>query len=140
MAGDATPLSLRPFPVADKKPKSISDFIGRINTQPGGFRDVTEAKLRDEIARQAQAGVPNEDVNMSDGEEEDDEEEEDTDEVEVDPLQAREQVLREIESVFSPNLHDQELMTDSLKHRSLSCRRDLEHPVSPSIQAKPDDR
>ncbi|KAG9258557.1 subunit 17 of mediator complex-domain-containing protein [Emericellopsis atlantica] len=96
MAGDATSLSLRPFPVADKKPKTISDFIGRINTQSGGFRDVTEAKIHDEIARQAQAGAPNEDADMSDGEEED-EEEEGADEEEIDPLQAREQVLREID-------------------------------------------
>ncbi|KAI6782565.1 Mediator of RNA polymerase II transcription subunit-like protein [Emericellopsis cladophorae] len=95
MAGDATPLSLRPFPVADKKPKTISDFIGRINTQSGGFRDVTEVKLRNEIARQAQAGPPNDDADMSDGDEE--EEEEDADEEEIDPLQAREQVLREID-------------------------------------------
>ena len=102
MAGDATPLSLRPFPVADKKPKTISDFIGRINTQSGGFRDVTEAKLRDEIARQAHATVPNDDadddVEMSDGEDEGEEDE--ADEEEVDPLQAREQVLREIEFVL----------------------------------------
>ncbi|KHO00215.1 RNA polymerase II mediator complex component SRB4 [Metarhizium album ARSEF 1941] len=46
---DGPPLSLRPFPVADRAPKNLAEFIARVNAQPGGFRDVTEAKLQDEI-------------------------------------------------------------------------------------------
>lgn len=43
------PLSLRPFPVADQKPKNLAEFIARVNAQPGGFRSITEEKLREEL-------------------------------------------------------------------------------------------
>lgn len=88
------PLSLRPFPVpeADKKPQSISDFIARINSQTGGFRTVTEDRLKREIEeeRQGQANG-DEDVLMSD------EEEEAGDDGAKDPAAVRFEVLRNIE-------------------------------------------
>lgn len=93
--GDSTPLSLRPFPVADKQPKNIADFITRINAQPGGFRSVTESQLSEEALRQAHdIQLPDHgDVDMSDG----DEEGEDDDAAAQDPNQARMEVLKNIE-------------------------------------------
>lgn len=41
--------SLRPWPTGDKKPKKLGDFIQRVNAERGGFRNVTEAELRDEL-------------------------------------------------------------------------------------------
>lgn len=72
-SGDGPPLSLRPFPVADSKPKNIADFISRVNLQPGGFRDLSEEKLREQIrARDVDGDEPAEqDVDMSDGEDDD---------------------------------------------------------------------
>ncbi|KAH0594358.1 hypothetical protein MHUMG1_07707 [Metarhizium humberi] len=66
---DGPPLSLRPFPVADKAPQNLAEFIARVNTQSGGFRDVTENKLQDEIkSSQVVNGADTdpEDVDMSD--------------------------------------------------------------------------
>ncbi|EFY89126.1 RNA polymerase II mediator complex component SRB4, putative [Metarhizium acridum CQMa 102] len=66
---DGPPLSLRPFPVADKAPRNLAEFIARVNTQSGGFRDVTENKLQDEIkSNQIVNGADSdqEDVDMSD--------------------------------------------------------------------------
>lgn len=89
---EGPPLSLRPFPVADKAPKNLADFIARVNTQPGGFRDVTEAKLRDEIKSREILGAGDsdtEDVDMSDAVNDDDQAK--------DPSLARMEVLRNIE-------------------------------------------
>jgi mediator of RNA polymerase II transcription subunit 17 len=83
---------LRPFPVADKAPKNLADFIARVNTQSGGFRDVTEGRLRDDIKSRetVNGGDPDqEDVDMSDGGHDD--------EPAKDALAARMEVLREIE-------------------------------------------
>ncbi|KZZ96072.1 RNA polymerase II mediator complex component SRB4 [Moelleriella libera RCEF 2490] len=43
------PLSLRPFPIANREPKDLAEFIARVNTQPGGFRALSVQKLRDDI-------------------------------------------------------------------------------------------
>lgn len=60
------PLSLRPFPVADQKPKNLAEFIARVNAQPGGFRAVTEAKLREELKNsESSDGAADEDEDMS---------------------------------------------------------------------------
>lgn len=93
--GDGPPLSLRPFPVADQKPKNLADFIARVNAQPGGFRSVTEDKLRDEIkASDSQNGFAQaDDVDMSDTDEDDDNDGPAT----KDPNQARMEVLRHVE-------------------------------------------
>lgn len=94
--GDSTPLSLRPFPVADKKPKNVSDFIARVNAQPGGFRSLSEAKLREDAARQAAGDGDADDDDMDISEAEDDEEDEAA-AAREDPNLARMDILRNIE-------------------------------------------
>ncbi|RSL51831.1 hypothetical protein CEP53_008294 [Fusarium sp. AF-6] len=97
---DDQPLSLRPNPVADRRPKNIADFIARVNAQPGGFRALSEDKLREEIAaRDAVNGdAEDKDVDMAGtGQDEDDEDEDQ--EVERDPQEVRMDVLRNIEQV-----------------------------------------
>lgn len=95
-SGDGPPLSLRPYPVADKKPKNLAEFITRVNAQPGGFRSVTEASLTEEInAREERASngiVEDEDEDMSDVDEEGED-----DATWKDPQLAKMEVLRNIE-------------------------------------------
>lgn len=85
------PLSLRPFPVADQKPKNLAEFIARVNAQPGGFRSITEEKLREELR------------NSEDPDAADDQDEElseaagEADVAERDPGVARMEVLKNIE-------------------------------------------
>lgn len=50
------PLSLRPVPVGDKKPKVIADFIARVNAEPGGFRAVNSEELRAELRQREERG------------------------------------------------------------------------------------
>lgn len=90
------PLSLRPFPVSNKEPKNLAEFIARVNAQPGGFRDVTETKLEDEIksAEDINGTSDREDVDMSDAEDEDDA-------GSKDPNAARLEVLKNIECVLA---------------------------------------
>ena len=91
--GDGTPLSLRPFPVADKKPKNVADFIARVNAQPGGFRSLSEAKLREEAAKRRLGDADDDDeMDISEGDDEDDDEA-----AAQDPNQARMEILRNIE-------------------------------------------
>lgn len=66
----SSPFSLRPWPIGDKKPKNLGEFISRINAQSGGFRNVTEAKLREEITAQEDGRVEAE--GSSDEEEDED--------------------------------------------------------------------
>jgi mediator of RNA polymerase II transcription subunit 17, fungi type len=72
--GDDPPLSLRPSPVADRKPQNIAEFIARANAQPGGFRAINEAKLREELAQEeAEYGdALDRDVDMADGDQDED--------------------------------------------------------------------
>ncbi|KAG5942798.1 hypothetical protein E4U60_007127 [Claviceps pazoutovae] len=92
-SAESPPLSLRPFPVADRAPKNLAEFISRVNAQPGGFRDLTEEKLRDEIRSRDGLGLaPDsdpEDVDMSDAGNEEDQAK--------DPSLARNEVLKNIE-------------------------------------------
>lgn len=88
---EGPPLSLRPFPVADKSPKNLADFIARVNALPGGFRDVTEARLRDEMAARADPDASDDDISMDEGDEDDE------DSANRDPAQARLNVLRNLE-------------------------------------------
>lgn len=97
-----TSLSLRPFPISDTKPKSLADFITRINSQPGGFRDVDEDKLRQEQLAQQHA-LDGEDVDMSDVEE--DAEEGDGTGTQ-DLMQSRMEVLQNIEYVWNMRLEE----------------------------------
>ncbi|RCI12121.1 hypothetical protein L249_0714 [Ophiocordyceps polyrhachis-furcata BCC 54312] len=57
-------LSLKPVPIADKEPKNLADLISRVNAQPGGFRQLTEAQLRDAIVENDSSN--NEDVSVED--------------------------------------------------------------------------
>ncbi|KJZ72564.1 hypothetical protein HIM_08088 [Hirsutella minnesotensis 3608] len=90
---DGQPLSLRPFPVADKDPKNLAEFIARVNAQPGGFRDVTEAKLQDEIKASGHvdaAIIDHDDVDMADAGDDDDA-------PAKDPAVARMEVLKNVD-------------------------------------------
>ncbi|KAL3965048.1 hypothetical protein ACCO45_002052 [Purpureocillium lilacinum] len=62
------PLSLRPFPVADRQPRNLAEFIARVNARPGGFRSLTEDKLREQIKAEESPDhdAEQEDVDMSD--------------------------------------------------------------------------
>lgn len=94
---EGMPLSLRPIPVSDQKPKNLAEFIARINAQPDGFRGISETKLRVEAANIENGHLPStedHDVDMSDGEGD-----EDQDSSSVDPMQARMEVLKNIEYV-----------------------------------------
>ncbi|KAG5969927.1 hypothetical protein E4U58_000918 [Claviceps cyperi] len=92
-SAESPPSSLRPFPVADRAPKNLAEFISRVNAQPGGFRDLTEERLRDEIRSRDGLGLaPDsdpEDVDMSDAGNEEDQTK--------DPSLARNEVLKNIE-------------------------------------------
>ncbi|KAM0280625.1 hypothetical protein ACHAQH_003932 [Verticillium albo-atrum] len=62
--------SLRPPPIGSRKPKSLGEFIGRIQAERG-FRNVTEASLREEILAKTDGGAIDDDVPMSTTEDED---------------------------------------------------------------------
>ncbi|KAH6605181.1 rna polymerase ii mediator complex component srb4 [Trichoderma cornu-damae] len=90
-SGEGPPLSLRPFPVADQKPKNLAEFIARVNAQPGGFRSVTEAKLLEELRNSEDAGgVVDHDGDVS-------EDAGENDVTEKDPNVARMEVLKNID-------------------------------------------
>lgn len=93
-SGSASAFSLRPWPTGDKKPKNIGEFITRINSERGGFRNVTEAELRDEIVAKDEGRL---DAGNGSPEGDSDSDEE----AEVDKskttLAAREEFLRNIE-------------------------------------------
>ncbi|KAI1427183.1 subunit 17 of mediator complex-domain-containing protein [Xylaria sp. FL1777] len=95
-----TPFSLRPWPTGDKKPQSLAEFIARVNSQPGGFRNLSESQLRREIQAQQQGTHGDDSVGGSDEEDDDDDDDED-DEVEgakgKTAIAAREEFLRNIE-------------------------------------------
>ncbi|KAL7948398.1 subunit 17 of mediator complex domain-containing protein [Trichoderma barbatum] len=91
-SGDGPPpLSLRPFPVADQKPKNLAEFIARVNAQSGGFRSVTEDKLREELKNSENAdGTVDHDEDMSEAAAE-------NEAAEKDPNVARMEVLKNID-------------------------------------------
>ncbi|KAH9895510.1 subunit 17 of mediator complex-domain-containing protein [Xylariomycetidae sp. FL2044] len=84
--------SLRPWPIGDKKPKNLGEFIARINADRGGFRNVTEAKLRDEVQAKDEGRM---DVDRSDGSSDSEDEPDSTKPKTV--AAAREDFLRNIE-------------------------------------------
>lgn len=96
-----TSLSLRPFPISDTKPKALGDFIGRVNAHPGGFRELSEEKLRQDIEQQKNASGNGQDVDMSDDEDEagEDEGADGNEAGSQDVIQGRIQVLQNIEYV-----------------------------------------
>lgn len=96
LGGESQPLSLRPPPVADRKPQSIAEFITRVNAQPGGFRALSEAKLREEIAQENATNEDSQqkDVDMDEADEEDDEEDQDATR---DPQEVRLEMFKNLE-------------------------------------------
>lgn len=84
--------SLRPWPVGDKKPKTLAEFIARVNARPGGFRNLSEAKLREQIAAQENGRMEVDEPSDSDPEDE-----EATVDKPKDAMVAREEFLRNIE-------------------------------------------
>ena len=93
---DGQPLSVRPPPVADRKPRNIADFIARVNAQPGGFRAISEAKLREEIAQENAAGGDSQhkDVDMAEADEDDNDDDHDATR---DPQEVRMEMFKNLE-------------------------------------------
>ncbi|KAI1825014.1 subunit 17 of mediator complex-domain-containing protein [Xylaria intraflava] len=88
-----TPFSLRPWPTGDKKPKTLAEFISRVNAKPNGFRHLNETQLRQEIQAKQQGRVEDGGIDGSS-----DEEDEEDDEVkEKTAVVAREEFLRNID-------------------------------------------
>ncbi|KAK1992148.1 RNA polymerase II mediator complex component SRB4 [Colletotrichum falcatum] len=60
--------SLHPVPTGGRKPKSLGEFIARVQSERG-FRNVTEESLKDEVENQknGDAEVKDQDTAMSDG-------------------------------------------------------------------------
>jgi mediator of RNA polymerase II transcription subunit 17 len=92
-----SPFSLRPWPTGDKKPKNLAEFISRVNAEPGGFRNLNEAQLRQEIQAKEQGQVED-DGSEGSSEDEDGEVEEMKGK---NAIGAREEFLKNIESVFA---------------------------------------
>lgn len=94
------PFSLRPWPTGDKNPQNLADFISRVNAQPGGFRNLSEAELRKDIQSQQYGRIENGGSPISEEEDEgeNDEAEETTGKSAV---LAREDFLKNVESVYT---------------------------------------
>ncbi|KAI1105975.1 subunit 17 of mediator complex-domain-containing protein [Jackrogersella minutella] len=141
MASPSSPFSLRPWPTGDKKPKNISEFISRVNTERGGFRNVTEDKLREEIASQDDGRI--EIDRSSDGEEED-EDEADADKTNQ-VMVAREEFLKNIEFAhqsamlgldFVSLLCSKNKMHDPVKEKEAKKRKDAEATLSAALRER----
>jgi mediator of RNA polymerase II transcription subunit 17 len=93
-----SPFSVRPLqPPNDRKPKTLAEFITRINAQPGGFRNVRQADLQKQVdeKKQKENADDNGDIQMYDGAA--DEEEEPESDATKDLTAARNEVLHNIE-------------------------------------------
>jgi mediator of RNA polymerase II transcription subunit 17 len=62
--------ALRPLPLpqSERKPANLAEFIARVNTDKGGFRNVTEESLRKELEAEANDVVESKEVDMLNGE------------------------------------------------------------------------
>jgi mediator of RNA polymerase II transcription subunit 17 len=54
---EPTPFSLRPWPRGDRKPHNLGEFIARVQAERGGFRNVTEESVGEELAATPEDGV-----------------------------------------------------------------------------------
>lgn len=90
----ASPFSLRPWPTGDKKPKNLAEFVARVNSEPGGFRSVTEDQLRDDIRIHEATATAGLDHQSSSDDDSDDEDETKDDDDTKDALAAREEFFR----------------------------------------------
>lgn len=65
---DDFPISLRSWPLKNQDPMgALPTLIERIDQQRGGFRNITEESLRQEIAEEEAAAAAGEDHAVSDG-------------------------------------------------------------------------
>ncbi|KAI3544879.1 RNA polymerase II mediator complex component SRB4 [Colletotrichum filicis] len=74
-SGSSMPFSsLHPVPTGDRKPKSLGEFIARVQAERG-FRNVTEESLKEEVENKKNGvgEVKEEDTTMAEGDEEDEE-------------------------------------------------------------------
>lgn len=86
MAPTSTPtttFALSPLPIGDRKPKTIAEFIARVNAERGGFRNVTQDSLQKEIEDGANGLVESMEVDMKDDAEDDETADQ------IDPLEFR---------------------------------------------------
>lgn len=67
-----TTFALPPLPVGDRRPKSIAEFIARVNTERGGFRNVTQDSLDKEIVDEANGLVESQEIDIKDASEAED--------------------------------------------------------------------
>lgn len=72
-SSSASTFALSPLPVGDRRPKTIAEFIARVNAERGGFRNVTQDSLQKEIEDEANGVVDSMEVDMKDEADEDDE-------------------------------------------------------------------
>ncbi|KAI1848261.1 hypothetical protein JX266_005974 [Neoarthrinium moseri] len=98
----ASPFSLRPWPTGDKKPKNLGEFIARVNAERGGFRNVTEAELREEAQAQDEGRLTS--ANGSPGGESDSDDDAEADKSKT-IIEAREEFLRNIEMAHQSAMH-----------------------------------
>jgi hypothetical protein len=99
------PISLRSWPSNAHDPSALPTLIQRINTERGGFLNLTEESLRQEITEQEINGQNEEEESSSEDEEEPDKMKE--------LLTARDELLREIEYVFTFCEHVMHVLRDS---------------------------
>lgn len=65
-SNSSSTFALPPLPVGDRRPKSIAEFIARVNAERGGFRNVTQDSLQKEIEDETNGLVESKDVDMKD--------------------------------------------------------------------------
>lgn len=56
--------ALRPLPVGDRRPQNLSEFIQRVNAERGGFRNVTEERIREEVETGANGVVESKEFDL----------------------------------------------------------------------------
>ncbi|CAN8100347.1 unnamed protein product [Discula destructiva] len=88
--GPASSFALSPLPVGDRRPKTIADFIARVNAERGGFRNVTQNSLQKEIEDEENGVVDSMEVDMKDATQDGDDGDGDGDSADqIDPLEFR---------------------------------------------------
>ncbi|OTB07456.1 hypothetical protein M426DRAFT_8825 [Hypoxylon sp. CI-4A] len=100
MAATTNPFTFRCWPVGDKGPKDMGEFITRINAERGGFRNVVQADLRQEISV--------EETDVMDVDEASDSEDDDSEALEADKsysaINAREELLMDLEAAHQSTM------------------------------------
>lgn len=98
MSSASHPLAIRPLPAGNKKPKTLGEFIARVNAEGSSFRNLTEEGLRLEIEAQEKHGIDANDTEMTDALDGDEDEGKAPQSTKVEDLvAARQEVLRNVE-------------------------------------------